>query len=159
MTCISDFITILVEKSKTVWFLWVRSVFWGANSVFYKIFKKFFRFLSMKPKHIQIICVHANLITWPKKCAVLPTPWKRPFFTQKWVQMGQKNFFFIIFLFVFLHRYLVFHKMFIWHLFRKLKTKKLIKCVIFGKKGHFGTKKGVNDPKNNFFQKFFFSYV
>ena len=151
-TCISDFITILVEKSKNVWFLGVRSVFWGVQTLFFTKFSNFFRFLLMKPKHIQIICVHANLITWPKKCAVLPTPWKRPFFTQKWVQMGKKKF---SFLFVFLHMYLVFHKMFILHLFGKLNCIKNQEMCDFWQKGSFWHKKGCKWVKKQKISIFF----
>ena len=134
---------------------WGQVSFLGCKLCFLQNFQKFFQIpfneAKTHPNHISS-CEFDNMT---KKMCCTPYPLKTAIFYTKMGPNGSKKFFFIIFLFVFLHRYLVFHKMFILHLFRKLKTKKLIKCVIFGKKGHFGTKKGVNDPKNNFFQKFF----
>ena len=136
-----------------MWFLGVRSVFWAANSVFFSKFSNFFKILlneeaKTHPNH-TFLCEFDNMT---KKMCCTPYPLKTAIFYTKMGPNGSKKFFFIIFLFVFLHRYLVFHKMFILHLFRKLKTKKLIKCVIFGVRSVFW---GANSVFYKIFKIFF----
>ena len=129
---------------------WGSGQFFGVQTLFFTKFSKIFQIPFNEAKtHPNHMC-SCEFDNMTKKLCCTPYPLKTAIFYTK---MGPNGSIFFRFFFVFLHMYLVFHKMFILHLFRKLKTKKLIKCVIFGKKGHFGTKTGVNDPKNNFFQK------